>query len=119
MTSDLVEMSLRRATKRQKRTTRADAFGVVPTKPKAASTASRNGPPIWYLTRDGDKSCLELYEKHYSAYKYADGRKRNGETEELARALAGNLMVLNGRPNDSNLRAVVADQVAHLTRVMP
>lgn len=30
----------------------------------------------WYITKDGDKSCLALYERHYSAYRYADGRKR-------------------------------------------
>ena len=30
----------------------------------------------WYLTKDGDKSCLELYERHYSAYRYKDGRVR-------------------------------------------
>ena len=32
--------------------------------------------PDWYLTKDGDPACLELYERHYSAYKYRDGRKR-------------------------------------------
>lgn len=32
--------------------------------------------PDWYLTKDGDKSCLELYERHYSAYRYRDGRPR-------------------------------------------
>ena len=31
---------------------------------------------LWYLTKDGDKSCLELYERHYSCNRYADGRKR-------------------------------------------
>ena len=30
----------------------------------------------WWLTKDGDSACLTLYEKHYSAYRYADGRKR-------------------------------------------
>ena len=31
----------------------------------------------WYLTKDGDKSCLELYRRHYSAKKaYKDGRER-------------------------------------------
>jgi len=30
----------------------------------------------WYLTKDGDKDCLELYERHYSAHHYKDGRKR-------------------------------------------
>ena len=33
-------------------------------------------PPIWWLTKDGDRDCLELYERHYSAYRYKDGRKR-------------------------------------------
>lgn len=33
--------------------------------------------PDWYITKDGDKSCLALYERHYSAYRYADGRKRS------------------------------------------
>lgn len=32
--------------------------------------------PVWWLTKDGDIDCLELYERHYSAYQYKDGRKR-------------------------------------------
>jgi hypothetical protein len=32
--------------------------------------------PLWWLTKDGDKDCLELYEHHYSAYRYVDGRQR-------------------------------------------
>ena len=32
--------------------------------------------PLWYLTKDGDVSCLQLYERHYSCYVYRDGRKR-------------------------------------------
>ncbi len=32
--------------------------------------------PIWWITKDGDKDCLELYTRHYSAYRYADGRER-------------------------------------------
>lgn len=32
--------------------------------------------PLWYVTKDGDKSCLELYERHYSCHHYADGRER-------------------------------------------
>lgn len=32
--------------------------------------------PDWYLTKDGDVTCLDLYERHYSAYKYKDGRVR-------------------------------------------
>lgn len=31
---------------------------------------------FWWVTKDGDKSCLALYERHYSAYNYADGRER-------------------------------------------
>jgi hypothetical protein len=33
--------------------------------------------PDWYITKDGDFSCLELYERHYSCYDYRDGRKRS------------------------------------------
>lgn len=36
----------------------------------------RAAEPIWYLTKDGDKSCIELYERHYSCYHYRDGRER-------------------------------------------
>ena len=32
--------------------------------------------PEWWLTKDGDKDCLAMYEKHYSAYQYRDGRRR-------------------------------------------
>jgi hypothetical protein len=32
--------------------------------------------PLWWLTKDGDRSLLSLYEKHYSCYNYADGRER-------------------------------------------
>jgi hypothetical protein len=32
--------------------------------------------PLWWLTKDGDKDCLELYERHYSARRYVDGRTR-------------------------------------------
>lgn len=30
----------------------------------------------WWLTKDGDADCLALYERHYSAHRYADGRVR-------------------------------------------
>lgn len=33
--------------------------------------------PLWWITKDGDKDCLALYERHYSAYKYRDGRRRS------------------------------------------
>lgn len=32
--------------------------------------------PVWWLTKDGDRDCLDLYERHYSAHRYADGRER-------------------------------------------
>ena len=32
--------------------------------------------PLWWLTKDGDRDCLAMYERHYSAYRYADGRMR-------------------------------------------
>jgi hypothetical protein len=32
--------------------------------------------PIWYVTKDGDRACIELYERHYSCYEYKDGRER-------------------------------------------
>ena len=33
--------------------------------------------PIWWLTKDGDLDCAELYERHYSKYTYRDGRSRH------------------------------------------
>lgn len=33
--------------------------------------------PIWWITKDGDVDCLALFERHYSAYQYRDGRVRN------------------------------------------
>lgn len=32
--------------------------------------------PDWYLTKDGDQSVLALYNRHYSAHQYKDGRVR-------------------------------------------
>lgn len=32
--------------------------------------------PLWWVTKDGDRACLELYNRHYSAYQYKDGRER-------------------------------------------
>jgi len=32
--------------------------------------------PLWWLTKDGDIACLEMYERHYSAHCYRDGRIR-------------------------------------------
>ena len=41
-----------------------------------AATLAACTKPLWYLTHDGDKTILDLYERHYSAYHYADGRHR-------------------------------------------
>ncbi len=30
----------------------------------------------WWLTKDGDRACLDLYERHYSTHRYRDGRIR-------------------------------------------
>ena len=35
-----------------------------------------NTQPHWFLTKDGDRTILELYERHYSCRQYADGRAR-------------------------------------------
>ena len=32
--------------------------------------------PLWTVTRDGDAKALALYERHYSARRYRDGRVR-------------------------------------------
>lgn len=32
--------------------------------------------PVWWLSQDGDRDCIDLYERHYSAYHYQDGRER-------------------------------------------
>lgn len=31
--------------------------------------------PYWWLTKDGDRTCRALYERHYSCYRYRDGRR--------------------------------------------
>lgn len=32
--------------------------------------------PDWWMVKDGDFSCLDMYERHYSAREYKDGRDR-------------------------------------------
>ncbi len=32
--------------------------------------------PLWWLSKDGDRTLIELYERHYSCYEYRDGRNR-------------------------------------------
>lgn len=31
---------------------------------------------LWWITKDGDADCLAMYQRHYSAHHYADGRTR-------------------------------------------
>lgn len=47
---------------------------------KPISALSGDDPsrePLWFLTKDGDRSVLALYERHYSSYEYKDGRTRS------------------------------------------
>lgn len=52
--------------------------------------------PLWWVTKDGDAACLALYERHYSAYRYRDGRVRKlfcGPGEKIVlRTEAGDAM---------------------------
>ena len=52
--------------------------------------------PLWWLSREGDKTLLKLYERHYSCYRYRDGRKRSqfvGPGEKVVqRTAAGDAM---------------------------
>ena len=67
--------------------------------------------PLWWLTKDGDRSCLALYERHYSAYRYRDGRSRYqfvgpGENIVLRNADASALFVWRKFIDDSGQRGV-------------
>lgn len=35
--------------------------------------------PLWWLTKDSDLDCVELYDRHYSRYVYKDGRARRAD----------------------------------------
>lgn len=67
--------------------------------------------PLWWLTKDGDKTCLALYERHYSAYRYRDGRKRSqfvgpGQTIVLRTAAGDALFVWRKFIDDSGQQGV-------------
>lgn len=62
--------------------------------------------PVWWLTKDGDLDCLDLYERHYSCYRYADGRQRKlfvgpGEKVVLRTAAADAMFVWRKFIDDS------------------
>lgn len=65
----------------------------------------------WWLTKDGDKTCLALYERHYSAYRYRDGRKRSqfvgpGQTIVLRTAAGDALWVWRKFIDDSGQQGI-------------
>ena len=41
-----------------------------------ARSATVDIEPHWWITKDGDLDCLDMYLRHYSANRYADGRAR-------------------------------------------
>lgn len=44
--------------------------------PAGGGPLERGVRPHWWVTLDGDVDCMELRARHYSRYKYADGRER-------------------------------------------
>ena len=67
--------------------------------------------PLWFLTKDGDVSCIDLYERHYSCYHYKDGRKRSqfvgpGQTIVLRTDTADAAFVWRKFIDDSGQRGV-------------
>jgi len=67
--------------------------------------------PLWWLTKDGDRSCLQMYERHYSAYRYRDGRKRKlfvgpGEKVVLRTASADAFFVWRKFIDDSGQQGI-------------
>ena len=80
--------------------------------------------PLWWLTKDGDKSCIALYEKHYSAYRYADSRERKlfcGPGEKIVlRTLEGDACFVWRKFKDDSGQtgincAVFRNESAHLS----
>ena len=53
-------------------TTAASLLDDAETAPAVGSPLDRQVRPHWWLTKDGDLDCLEMYLRHYSAYHYAD-----------------------------------------------
>jgi hypothetical protein len=78
--------------------------------------------PLWWLSKDGDLDCLELYERHYSAYRYADKRQRKlfvgpGEKVVLRTATGNACFVWRKFKDDSGQQgincAVFRNESAH------
>jgi len=65
--------------------------------------------PLWWLTHDGDRDCLALYERHYSVRQYRDGRRRHlfcGPGEKVVlRTWAGDAMFVWRRFTDDCVEA--------------
>ena len=83
--------------------------------------------PIWWLTKDGDRTCLALYERHYSAYQYKDGRKRSqfvgpGQTITLRTQEGDALFVWRKFIDDSGQQgvncAVFRNESQHLSSIL-
>ena len=65
----------------------------------------------WWLTKDGDRTLLAMYERHYSAYEYKDGRVRRlfagpGEKIVLRTANGDAGFVWRNFISDSNERGI-------------
>lgn len=65
----------------------------------------------WWITKDGDRRCLELFNRHYSAYRYRDGRRRTqfvgpGEHIVLRTYVGDALFVWRRFIDDSGQRGV-------------
>ncbi len=53
--------------------------------------------PVWWVTKDGDLDCQEMYERHYSCNRYLDGRR-----ERDKRFVGpGEKLVLRTEPGDA------------------
>lgn len=54
--------------------------------------------PLWWITRDGDATCLALYERHYSSAKSRSTRDARGATQFVG---PGESIVLRTRRGDA------------------
>lgn len=65
--------------------------------------------PHWWITKDGDRTLLAMYERHYSAYEYKDGRVRR------LFAGPGEKIVLRTRTGDAGFvwRSFISDSGEH------